>query len=538
MLSPSAHADTFCRDNLPPEQQWPEFLGDSSGFRYPDRLNCATALLDAAIAAHGRDRPCILTDNETWTYGDVLDCANRIANVLTGDCGLVPGNRVLLRGPNNPWMVACWFGVVKAGGVVVTTLPMLRAHELSKLIESTRPVLALCDSRLSDELSAADPALPILPIGGATAADLTVRIRAKSASFTAPETAADDVVLLAPTSGTTGEPKVTMHFHRDVLASADTFSEHVLAPRPDDIFTGTPPLAFTFGLGALLVFPMRVGAAVVLSEKFDLDNLVEAVEKFAVTVLFTAPTAYKAILKRDDLHRLRTLRRCVSAGEHLPEPVRAEFHRRTGLKLINGIGATELLHIFIAAAEEHTRPGAIGRVVPGYRAEIQDDTGHPVPDGIPGKLAVRGPTGCRYLADTRQLEYVRNGWNLTGDICSRDSDGYFWYHSRSDDMIISAGYNVSGLEVEGVLELHPDVMESAVIGIPDAARGTIVHAAVVLRPGLPGDADKMRELREFAERTLARYKAPRSIEFVADLPRNPTGKLQRSKVRELWSVTR
>ncbi|WP_228000139.1 AMP-binding protein [Nocardia australiensis] len=538
MLTPSAHTDTFCRDNLPPEAEWPEFVFDLPALHYPDRLNCATALLDGAVARHGRDRPCLLTSEESWTYGELLHRANQIAHVLTDDYGLVPGNRVLLRGPTTPWLVACWLGVVKAGGVVVTTMPLLRAPELSKLIELTRPVFALCDSRLLDELAAADPSLMMVPVGGSTAADLTTCAAAKPVVFDDIQTAADDVVLLAPTSGTTGVPKATMHFHRDVLANADTFSEHIVAPRADDVFIGTPPLAFTFGLGALVIFPLRIGASVVLLEKADPDTLVDPIEKFSVTVLFTAPTAYKALLKRDDLGRLKSLRRCVSAGEHLPEAVFTKFHENTGLKIINGLGGTELLHVFISAADDDIRPGSTGRVVPGYRAEIQDEDGRPVLDGTPGILAVKGPTGCRYLADPRQLDYVRNGWNLTGDTYTRDTDGYFWYHARSDDMIVSAGYNIAAPEVEGILDLHPDVVESAVIGVPDEDRGMIVHAVVVLRPGVPGDTAKIRELQDFVKRTAAPYKYPRSIEIVDALPRNPSGKLQRYKIREHWNSAR
>lgn len=534
MLTPSAHKDTFCRDNLPPAADWPDLVFDLAGLRYPDRLNCASVLLDATVAVHGRARPCLYSESETWTYGDLLDRANQIARVLTDDYGLVPGNRVLLRSPNTPWLVACWFGVVKAGGVVVTTMPLLRAPELTKLIELTRPALALCDHRLLDELSAADPALRIASVGGAGDDDLTRRAAAKPVGYVDVQTSADDVALLAPTSGTTGMPKIAMHFHRDVLAIADTFSAQVLRPRSADVFIGTPPLAFTFGLGGLVIFPLSVGASVVLLEKPDPDALVAAIEKFSVTVLFTAPTVYKALLRRHDPERLKSLRRCVSAGEHLPEAVFERFHERTGLKIINGLGGTELLHVFISAADDDIRAGSTGRVVPGFRAQIQDDDGNPVPDGTPGRLAVRGPTGCRYLADPRQREYVRNGWNLTGDTYTRDADGYFWYHARSDDMIVSAGYNIGAPEVEAILDQHPDVVESAVIGVPDDDRGMIVHAAVVLRPGVAGDSAKARELQDFAKSTAAPYKYPRSIEFVDSLPRNPSGKLQRFKVRENW----
>ncbi|MGA4792267.1 AMP-binding protein [Nocardia sp. AB354] len=538
MFSPSAHIDTFCRDNLPPRDEWPELVFDLPALTYPERLNCATALLDAAVATHGRVKPCLLTGDSVWTYGDLLDRANQIAHVLTADLGLLPGNRVLLRAPNTPWLVACWFGVVKAGGVVVTTMPLLRAPELSKLIELTSPAVALCDSRLVDELLASAPDLTIVPFGGQAADDLAARSETKSTVFDDVATAADDVVLLAPTSGTTGAPKATMHFHRDLLAITDTFSAGVLTPTADDVFIGTPPMAFTFGLGALVAFPLRVGASVVLLERPDPSTLVEVIETFGATVLFTAPTAYKALLKREDLGRLKSLRRCVSAGEHLPEAVFTQFRERTGLEIINGIGGTELLHIFISAADDDIRPGATGRAVPGFRAEIQDDNGDPVPDGTPGLLAVKGPVGCRYLADPRQRTYVRNGWNITGDTYTRDADGYFWYHARSDDMIVSSGYNIGAPEVETVLDLHPDVVESAVIGVPDDDRGMIVHAAVVLRDGVSGGAEKARELQDFVKQTAAPYKYPRSIEFLESLPRNPSGKLQRFRIRERWEASR
>ncbi|WP_330256032.1 AMP-binding protein [Nocardia sp. NBC_00565] len=531
MLTPSAHTDTFCRDRLPALAQWPEFAFELPALQYPARLNVATALLDAAVATHGRDRAAIHTFDCTWTYGDLLDRANQIAAVLTEDFGLVPGNRVLLRAPNTAWLVACWFAVIKAGGVVVTTMSLLRAPELSKLIDTTCPSLALCDRRLLEDLKAADPTLGIVAFGTDND-ELAIRAATKPTTFADIDTAADDIVMLAPTSGTTGTPKATMHFHRDVLAIADTFSAQLLRPNADDVFAGSPPLAFTFGLGALVIFPLRAGAAVVLLERPDLDSMLGAIERFKATILFTAPTVYKAMIKRHDLHHLTTLRRCVSAGEHLPAWVSDSYHRRTGIRIIDGIGATELLHIFISAVDADIRPGATGRAIPGYQAEIQDSHGRPVPDGTPGLLAVKGPTGCRYLADPRQLDYVRNGWNITGDTYLRDSDGYFWYQARSDDMIVSAGYNIGAPEIEAVLELHPDVLESGVFGIPDEDRGMIVHAAVVLRAGVPADADKVHELQEFVKNTAAPYKYPRSIEFVTELPRNPSGKLQRYKLRE------
>ncbi|MFC9763346.1 AMP-binding protein [Rhodococcus jostii] len=530
-LSPSAHLDSFCRDNLPPENLWPNFDATLPELRYPDRLNCASSLLDDQVAALGGDRPALLSPSESWTYGELLRRANKIAQILTEDFGLVPGNRVLLRGPNNPWMVACWFGVVKAGGVAVTTMPLLRSGELSKIIDLTKPSLALCDHRFAVDLLETDQ-IPVLFYGGTEPADLTARTSAKSGEFTNVATAADDVVLLATTSGTTGTPKATMHFHRDILAVADTFSARILRPNQSDVFTGTPPLAFTFGLCGLVVFPLRVGAATLLLEKATPSELADAVREHAVSVLFTAPTAYRAILRENKAQSLASVRRCVSAGEHLPEAVWEEFYEETGTRIINGIGATEMLHVFIAASDDDIRPGATGKAVPGYTAAVLDDDGRPVPDGTPGRLAVTGPTGCRYLADERQRQYVQNGWNITGDTYIRDSDGYFWYQARSDDMIISSGYNIAGPEVEEALGRHSDVKECAVVGLPDPDRGMIVHAAVVLISDAVGSDIKARELQKFVKNELAPYKYPRSIEFLAELPRTPNGKIQRYRLRE------
>ncbi|PQP23849.1 AMP-binding protein [Rhodococcus opacus] len=530
-LSPSAHLDSFCRDNLPLENLWPNFEFTLPELRYPDRLNCASSLLDDQVAALGGGRPALLSPSESWTYGELLRRANQIAQILTEDFGLVPGNRVLLRGPNNPWMVACWFGVVKAGGVAVTTMPLLRSGELSKIINLTKPSLALCDHRFAADLLETDQ-VPALFYGGTEPADLTARASAKSGEFTNVATAADDVVLLATTSGTTGTPKATMHFHRDILAVADTFSARILRPNQSDVFTGTPPLAFTFGLCGLVVFPLRVGAATLLLEKATPSELADAVRERAVSVLFTAPTAYRAILRENKAQSLASVRRCVSAGEHLPEAVWEEFYEETGTRIINGIGATEMLHVFIAASDDDIRPGATGKAVPGYTAAVLDDDGHSVPDGTPGRLAVTGPTGCRYLADERQRQYVQNGWNITGDTYIRDSDGYFWYQARSDDMIVSSGYNIAGPEVEDALGRHSDVKECAVVGLPDPDRGMIVHAAVVLISGAVGSDIKARELQEFVKNELAPYKYPRSIEFLAELPRTPNGKIQRYRLRE------
>jgi len=530
-LSPSAHLDTFCRDNLPPEHLWPTLEFTLPELQYPERLNCASALLDE-VAARGPDRPCLLSPTEQLNYGELLRRANQVAQVLTEDYHLVPGQRVLLRGPNNPWLVACWFGVIKAGGVVVTTMPLLRSPELAKLIDLTRSTLALCDHRFAEELAGVNQAPTTVLFGGDGADDLQARCAAKSGEFTNVDTAADDVVLLAPTSGTTGVPKATMHFHRDVLAVADTFAEYVLRPTAEDVFTGTPPLAFTFGLGGLVIFPLWIGASTLLLEKASPSELADAVATHGVTVMFTAPTAYRAMLRAGKAAQLRGLRRCVSAGEHLPAAVSDEFRTETGVRIIDGIGATEMLHVFISAADDDIRPGATGQAVPGYRAAILDFGGNPVPDGTPGYLAVVGPTGCRYLADDRQQVYVQHGWNVTGDTYTRDADGYFWYQCRSDDMIISSGYNIAGPEVEEVLGAHPDVAECAVVGRADADRGMIVHAAVVLAPGVDGDAAKARELQDFVKQTAAPYKYPRSIEFRAALPRTESGKLQRYRLRE------
>jgi 2-aminobenzoate-CoA ligase len=530
-LSPSAHVDTFCRDNLPPPGQWPDLDLSLAGLKYPERLNAVDELLDATIAALGPDRRCLLSPDETWSYGEVAARASQVARVLTEDLGLVPGNRVLLRGPSNPWLVTCWLGVVKAGGVAVATMPMLRTAELSTIAEIAQVSLALCDHRFTSELAAV-PGMRIVPFGGPEAADLTALAAAKPADFPSVATAADDVAMIAFTSGTTGRPKATMHFHRDLLVVADTFSAHVLKPVADDLFAGTPPVAFTFGLGALVLFPFRVGAATLLLEKATPVELADHIAAHGVTVLSTAPTAYRAMLAAGKAEQLSGLRRPVSAGEHLPGSTWQAFYDATGVKIIDGIGSTEMLHIFIGSADDDIRPGSTGRQVPGYQAVILDAEGNEVPDGQPGRLAVKGPTGCRYLSDARQRNYVQDGWNITGDTYSRDADGYFWYQARSDDMIISGGYNIAGPEIEEVLQVHPDVAECGVVGVPDEARGQLVKAFVVLRAGAAGDEAKVRELQDLVKEKIAPYKYPRAIEFVQSLPRTNTGKLQRFRLRE------
>lgn len=523
----SAHVDTFARDHLPPPEQWPELPFDLPELRYPDRLNCAAELLGGKHP----QRPVFLTPSGgPWTYGRLLARVDRIAHVLTTELRVVPGNRVLLRGPTTPWLAACWLAVLKAGAVAVTVLAQQRPHELTTVCEIAHVTHALCDVRSVDDLAKAEiPGLRITTYGGDAPDDLLLRITgAPDEPFTAVDTAADDVALIAFTSGTTGRPKGCVHFHRDVLAIADTFSRHVLRPHEDDVFTGSPPLGFTFGLGGLVVFPMRAGACALLLEQAGPKQLLPAITEHRVSVLFTAPTAYRAMLAELDGHDTTSLRRCVSAGENLPAATWRAWHTRTGLRIINGIGATELLHIFISAADEHIRPGTTGVPVPGWHARVVDAEGAPVPDGEPGLLAVRGPVGCRYLADPRQREYVRDGWNITGDTYVRDPDGYFRYVARADDMIVSAGYNIAGPEVEDALLRHPDVVETAVVGRPDEARGQIVVAYVVLEEGARKDAEA---LRAFLTSELAPYKCPREFVFLDALPRTATGKLQRFRLR-------
>jgi 2-aminobenzoate-CoA ligase len=534
----TAHLDTFARDNLPPRAQWPDFLFELPELKYPERMNCVVELLDRWIAAGWGERPCLISPAETLSYAQLGERVNRIANVLTRSLGLLPGHRVLLRGPNNPMLVAAYLAVVKAGGIVVATMPLLRAKEIAYPIAKAKIRLALCDHRLAEEMEKARalaPELGRVVYWGSGASDALETLMATPGyeSFVPCDTASDDVCLIAFTSGTTGEPKGTMHFHRDMLATCDSYGRYVLRAQASDRFIGSPPLAFTFGLGGLVLFPLRVGAASILIEKASPDDLLAAIEKFRATIAFTAPTAYRAMLARLREHDTSSLRKCVSAGEALPKATFDAWLAATGVKILDGIGATEMLHIFIGSPEEEIRPGATGKPVPGYEARVVDAERKELPPNSIGRLAVRGPTGCRYLADKRQLQYVQDGWNISGDTYLMDEDGYFWYQARSDDMIVSSGYNIAGPEVEAALLEHPAVAECGVVGAADEERGQVVTAYVVLRTGYSGDAATTKLLQEHVKATIAPYKYPRSIEYVPQLPRTQTGKLQRFELRRM-----
>ena len=534
----TAHVDTFARDHLPPRQDWPTIdLSGVPGGAYPARLNCAAELLDKHIAAGHGDAPAIHFEGQTTTYRELLEQANRIARVLVEDLGLVSGSRVLLRGPNNPELAACFLAVPKAGGIAVGTMPLLRARELRYILDKARIDVALCDGRLADELTAAleDHPTPVSTVlfNAAGADSLTGLAANRPSAWDNVHTAAEDVALIAFTSGTTGQPKGAMHSHRDVLAACDTYSRQVLRPTPEDVVCGTPPLAFTFGLGGQLVFPLHAGASVALFERPSPEALLQVIQDHRATICFTAPTMYRALVDLLPQYDVSSLRKCVSAGETLPLPTFEAWRAATGLEIMDGIGSTEMFHIFIGSPLGEIRPGATGRVVPGYRAMVVDEALREVPPNTVGRLAVQGPTGCKYLDDPeRQRAYVQDGWNLTGDAYAMDEDGYFWFQARADDMIVSAGYNISGPEVEAVLLDHPKVRECGVVAAPDSARGSIVKAIVILRDPADAVEDTVRELQEFVKAEIAPYKYPRAIEFVESLPRTETGKLQRFKLRE------
>lgn len=539
----SAHVDTFAFDHLPPPEQWPELLFDLPELQYPERLNCANAFLEDIAVQGFADKVAIRSASAIWTYAELCAKVNQIAHVIVDEMRLVPGNRVLLRGANNPMMAACILAVWKVGCVAVPTMPLLRAKELSVIIDKAQISAALCSAALHEELEAAQKLSPVLQqikcFNSEEVGAVDQLMQAKPTSFAAVDTHAEDVCLISFTSGTTGMPKGTMHFHRDVLAICDCFPRSILQSQPSDTFIGTPPLAFTFGLGGLLLFPLRIGATAVLLEKLTPETLLKAIDEYQATVCFTAPTFYRQMLQILPIvpnFSLKSLQKTVSAGETLPAATREAWQAATGLIMIDGIGATEMLHIFISAAGEHARSGATGKAVLGYQACVLDEQGNLAPVGVTGRLAVKGPTGCRYLADDRQKNYVLNGWNLTGDAYEMDAEGYFHYRARTDDMIITAGYNVAGPEVEEIILKHPAVAECAVVGLPDEERGQIVKAFVVLR-----DASKasdalasealVSEIQQFVKANVAPYKYPRCIEFKDALPRTETGKVQRFKLK-------
>jgi len=538
-LGPSAHVDTFTRDNLPPFDQWPDLLLDRPEFQYPDRLNAAVELTDRMVERGFGDRIALIGNGRRRTYKELADWSNRVAHALVENYSIKPGNRVLIRSGNNPALVACWLAATKAGAVVINTMPLLRAGELTKIVDKAQVSLALTDTRIADELIACAKDSKFLKqvvgFDGTSNHDAELdRIALdKPVTFDAVPTGCDDVALLGFTSGTTGEPKATMHFHRDLLIIADGYAREVLKVTPEDVFVGSPPLAFTFGLGGLAIFPLRFGATATLLENASPANMIQIIETYKATICFTAPTAYRAMLaameQGADLSSLRT---AVSAGETLPGPVFEDWRHKTGKSMLDGIGTTELLHIFISNRVDDAHPGVTGRPVTGYEARIVDAEMKTVKPGTVGRLAVRGPTGCRYLADARQKSYVHDGWNLTGDAYFQDEEGRFHFAARADDMIVSAGYNIAGPEVESALLSHADVGECAVIGVADVDRGQIVTAYVVLKAGVEGDAACVKRLQDHVKAVIAPYKYPRAVKFVDALPKTQTGKIQRFKLRQ------
>ena len=532
----SSHRDSFARDHLPAPEEWPEMLLDHPAYRYPERLNCVVPLLDRWVAEGHGDAPCLFGEAETLTYRQLQERVNRLCNLFAHEWGMVPGARLFLRSANNPWMVATYLAGLKAGLVVVATMPLLRAKEIAYPVNKAKVAVALCDGRLADEMEkarASTPGLERVVYWGTGGPNSLERLAERmSPDFKAVDTAGDDVCLIAFTSGTTGEPKGCMHFHRDMLAVCDGFSQMILKPEPSDRFIGSAPLAFTFGLGIVL-FPMRIGGSFVVVEKTGPDDLLAAIARFQATICFTAPTAYRAMIPKLPGHDISSLRKCVSAGETLPKGTWEAWREATGIRLIDGIGGTEVLHIYISAAEDEIRPGSTGKAIPGYEAKIVDEEGAALPPGTIGRLALRGPVGCRYLDDPRQRSYVQHGWNLPGDSFTVDEDGYFWYQARSDDMIISAGYNIAGPEVEAALLTHPAVAECGVVGAPDPERGHVVKAYVVTAPGIQADQDLAKALQEHVKAEVAPYKYPRAIEFLPALPKTSSGKLQRVALRRM-----
>ncbi len=534
----SAQVDSFVRDRLPPQAQWPQMRFDTPELKaIPAQVNLVEHLFDRAVAQGHAGRPFLRSDARTLTYAQAREAVNRIASWLRTDAGLVPGNRVLLRGGNSVAMALAWLAVVQAGLVVVATMPLLRAKELKAIVDKAQPALLLCDAALTSELDALASGLPLVRFNTDAADGLEALAAAQPADSRPCPTDGSDIALLAFTSGTTGVPKAAVHTHRDVLAACECWPRHVLRATPDDIVMGSPPLAFTFGLGGMLVFPMWAGCSVYYpSIPYTPEAMVKLIAAQGATICYTAPTFYRQmapfaqpLAAQGGVGQLRV---CVSAGEGLPDATRQLWKQATGIEMLDGIGATEMFHIFISAAPEAARRGAIGTVVPGYTARIVDDDGREVPDGQVGRLAVIGPTGCRYLDEPRQTQYVQDGWNFPGDAFRRDADGYYFYQARTDDMIITAGYNVAGPEVESSLLAHPAVAECGVVGRPDDDRGQVIVAYVVLKPGHTGDAAMVKALQDHAKASMAPYKYPREVVFVDRLPRTETGKLQRFALRQ------
>ncbi|MCP4187699.1 MAG: AMP-binding protein [Gammaproteobacteria bacterium] len=536
MLGLSAHLDMFARDNLPPQDQWPEFILD--GFEYPEILNAGVELTDRMVERGFGDHTALIGNGRRRTYKELTDWSNRIAHVLVEDYGVKPGHRVMIRSANNPAMVACWLAATKVGAVVVNTMSMLKAGELSKIVDKAEISLALCDVRLLEDIETCAKSSQYLKkvVGfDGTAnheAELDIAALDKPVTYDAVKTGCDDVALLGFTSGTTGEPKATMHFHRDLLIIADGYAKEVLQVSDEDVFVGSPPLAFTFGLGGLAIFPLRFGAAATLLEDASPVNMIEIIETYKATICFTAPTAYRFMLTAmDEGADLSSLRAAVSAGETLPAPIYDAWKQKTGKPMLDGIGATEMLHIFISNRFDDSQPACTGKPVTGYEVKLVDDNMNEVPCGATGRLAVRGPTGCRYLDDERQTKYVKDGWNLTGDSFMQSEDGHFHFLARSDDMIVSSGYNIAGPEVEAALLAHPDVLECAVIGAVDEERGEVVQAHIVLAEGVPQSEEIIVRLKDHVKATIAPYKYPRSVVLVDALPKTPSGKIQRFRLK-------
>jgi len=527
--------DQFVASHMPPRDQWPDFINE---LEVASPFNCAAQLVDRAVEEGCGERVAIYSDAGNWTYRQLFERSNQIANVLVNKLGLIPGNRVLLRSMNNPMLAACWLAVVKSGGVVVTTIAMLRGKEIATIAEQSKSNIALCDDRLKDDMQAAlelsDELEQVVYFNDINAADgLESLMQGQPKSFDNALSDGSDIAMIAFTSGTTGKPKGALHSHHAILAVCETFSKQVLKPTPDDIFVGTPSLAFVYGLGGLLLFPLHARAAVVLLEDVRVNSLLEAIDKYKATVFFTAPTVYKVLLDICDDPRLSSLKKCASAGEALPAFVSQTWLDKTGVRVIDGIGATELLHVFLAVQHPHDPIGSLGKAVPGYEIRVLDDNGKDSPVDEIGYLAVRGPTGCRYLNDDRQAQYVVDGWNITGDTAKMDAQGYIWYQARNDGIIVSSGYNIVSPEVEGVVSQHPAVAECGVVGVPDPDRGNIVRAYVVLKEGYDANEELVKDIQTFAKQKAAPYKYPRSIEFIDALPRTPTGKVQHFVLREL-----